>query len=95
VCAQFHQAKRKPLLRGAFRSNAILLDYGVAPGLAQVAEPAKHLVVSWPTPFGVNVMVVLPVTCALVRVAVSLHALPGMAGTEAILDMTAATAEFM
>lgn len=71
-----------------------MLSYGVAPGLAQVAEPAKHLVVSAPGACGVQVMVALLLTFTAVSVVVSLHALPA-AGFTVISDWAAATAEFM
>ena len=66
------------------------VNYGVAPGLAQVAEALAHWVVNTPGPFGVKVL--LPES--VLRAVVSWHALPGELAT-VMLDMYAATAEFM
>lgn len=57
-------------------------DYGVAPGLAQVAEALMQAVVLVPGPFGVKVE--LP--ASVLRVTTVVQALPGE-GATVMLDM--------
>ena len=92
ACVPISRAKKSPSCEGLWVVGGVLPRYyGLAtPGFAHVPEALAQTVVSAPGPRGVKVE--LPVR--VLSVVVVVQALPGDAAT-VMLDMKAATAEFM